>query len=415
LIHSLHLISPDIERQLRAISTGQNPYPGVTHDATKLILQFIADESTANGAVYFDVTEVDHTQSSTIAHSKQVNIWFDPAIKNLTIENIILESLFKILHNLIKNPFEHQANIIFIRLSLKDNDPKKIKLELIDNGTGLPMPHFISLFRSDVIVSLERSGRQEDSSRNWHKGLAFCIENFKKLKQKDCIFTVTWAKHENQDAHIQSSEAVPFEHGTCFEITLPVLENASQEKKISACDSRLTQDQTMLQQKKPNACILLVDDDEICLSLLLRKVVHNLNCPDLEKTKDTLFEMTKKENEFPGLLLSDDIQIYCAKNITDAFEIVRRNKPSLVISDYNMPGGNGKELIQKIREIEQEQQSTQPTLLILHTDTVQFTSEQSSLQVYDVHHLEKRKPFGNSQVLAHFIVGHAKLDLVQDL
>lgn len=428
LTHSLHLISPDIERQLRAISTGQNPYPGVARHAKETIAHFIADESKGNSAVYRELEGslttsqqmqqlYSSTSSSVCPHAKQILLWCDPAVRTMTMANMMLESLLKALHNLIKNPFENGATALLIRVHLVDNG-KQLKVEVIDNGKGLPMAQFKVLFDPQGAPQHTDSEQEKApsaaTSRNWHRGLSFCIENFKKLEREGCTFTATYAKHEEQQPHVHSAGAgdLSLEHGTCFEITLPVLESSPQEKKSAVCDARLvTQDQILSQQQKPKACILLVDDDPICLSLLLRKVVHDLKYTNVKAARDTAVEMSEKENSFPALRLSNDVHVYCAQNINDAFEIVKRNQPSLVISDFNMPGGNGKELIQKIRANEYEQKCTQPSLLVLHTDKVQFTSEQASFADCTVHHLEKGKALSSVETLHGFITEHSSTAL----
>jgi CheY-like chemotaxis protein len=49
----------------------------------------------------------------------------------------------------------------------------------------------------------------------------------------------------------------------------------------------------------------------------------------------------------------NDYEVFTAGTGTEAFELVRDERPDILITDYQMPGMNGIEVVKKIRENEQ--------------------------------------------------------------
>jgi two-component system chemotaxis response regulator CheY len=49
-----------------------------------------------------------------------------------------------------------------------------------------------------------------------------------------------------------------------------------------------------------------------------------------------------------------DIRIVQAKDVTDALEAKRREMPAVIVSDVNMPGRTGFDLVEEIRDVQQD-------------------------------------------------------------
>ena len=59
----------------------------------------------------------------------------------------------------------------------------------------------------------------------------------------------------------------------------------------------------------------------------------------------------KDSREMVKLLLQDNYRVITAANAQDALELVRKEQPDLVLTDFNLPDFNGTELVRRIRRL----------------------------------------------------------------
>jgi len=75
---------------------------------------------------------------------------------------------------------------------------------------------------------------------------------------------------------------------------------------------------------------------------------------DSEKPKSILLVDDEPDIlELLEIIIESEIDINITKktNITDSFTYLKTHQPDLIISDYNMPGGNGFELYQQVKSL----------------------------------------------------------------
>jgi len=89
-------------------------------------------------------------------------------------------------------------------------------------------------------------------------------------------------------------------------------------------------------------------------------------------------------------LLVDQGKLFCAENGSHALQLLEEVRFDVVISDYNMPGLNGLQLLQSIRE----RKCMVPLIWITGNSTTELMTEAKRVGVFD--YLEK--PFDIEQV-----------------
>lgn len=220
----------------------------------------------------------------------------------------------KALYNLLSNAFKYTANGGKIRIKVNLHGRDQVVIQVIDDGIGISSEHLNKIF--ERFYQLEY--RSSQLTLGTGIGLAFTKEIINSHKGK---IDVT---------------SIPNE-GSVFTITLKLGRKHFSEEEL---------------------------DTETSESYTIRQSKDDVNQSIEESTSLSLDNGLGDHSEKPAILIVDDnieiieiltdalsrfYNIYKAQNGKEAFEIVEREQPDLVISDVVMPEMSGKELCYKIK------------------------------------------------------------------
>ncbi len=248
---------------------------------------------------------------------KSAFIWFD---RN------ILET---IVYNLLSNAFKFTPENGKIHLSLKfinnkgeniipnQKDERYIQLKVSDTGIGIPKERMDTLFKRFYQI-----GKSELQKRGTGIGLALC---------KDLVDL------HHGEISVESEQGT----GTDFLVRMPVHESFFNKNEFIEDEDTSKDIQKIPGFIKEEAEVILIDED---LSSFEFKAPENPDAPVILIIEDDI-ELVK----YIGKLLEDKYSILTSYSCENGMEMIVNNEPDLIILDIMMPGMNGLELCQKLK------------------------------------------------------------------
>lgn len=217
----------------------------------------------------------------------------------------------KAVYNLLSNAFKYTANGGEIKVQIKRQGNDQILINIVDNGIGIAPEHLTKIF--ERFFQLEY--RSSQLSLGTGIGLAFTKEIINSHKGS---INVTSTPNE----------------GSVFSISLKLGKQHFTEEELVSENST----NPILQNED---LYKIIEKDE--------HYYENESIDDLERLTVLIVDDNAEIIELLTNALSRFYNVYTAQNGRDAFDIIERELPDLVISDVVMPEISGKELCTKIK------------------------------------------------------------------
>ncbi|MDF1683105.1 MAG: hybrid sensor histidine kinase/response regulator [Legionellaceae bacterium] len=323
--------------------------------------------------------KITHGDTRQLSYLESEN----PEDKALQLESNKIALLERFLINLIKNAIEANATVIDVQCSSVIRcDKKYLKCDVTDNGPGLPealLDNFFSRpMKPSLLSSTSSSFRRtlEDIEKKRGEGTLMAYEKWRYAKGEAFVF-------ERQDRR----------QGTTFCLFMPALQL---DKKLeTGLDG-----QKLAEARQFKRLILLVDDQLIILKGLERSLFAYQRLA--YKTADTaLGSLTQATWQEEGWVTDamGEYGVICAANGLVAEEILKNLPIDALITDEQMPGLSGSDLIQAVRQFELKNQKALMPIALNSGDSVEELSseKQAFLINADVTCLLK----GNDQAKCH--------------
>jgi len=283
----LHIIKNNAERMQRLINDLMD-FRRVETDNKKIVFENI------------DIQElVKYISDNFIEFSEQKQINFT---LNFLSENKHFisdrDALEKIMFNLVSNAYKYTNEAGKIEINA-DISAENLIIKVTNTGPGIKKEDLANLFnRFQILDNFERNAQQGRIQRNGI-GLALTKSLVKLLEGK-----ITVESEEN--------------NYTTFTVILPVKKDVIVNETVSSPEVFETEDTYTVatDDKKP---LILIVDDEAEIRILLKDI------------------------------LSPHYELIEAADGISAIEILKHNRPELIISDILMPNMNGAELLAEIK------------------------------------------------------------------
>jgi hypothetical protein len=258
----------------------------------------------------------------------QLNISFDSGIKQVNGDFDRLQQVFwNLLSNAIK--FTPTEGKISVRLTNKD---RNVEIEISDSGQGIK-PEFLPFV-------FERFRQADSSYTRQVGGLGLGLAIVRHLVELHGGSVSVTSEGENR--------------GAVFTVTLPLF--AQQELPVSE-ESNPNESHRQPKESFKNVRLLLVEDDE-----------------DSREMLKIMFEQY-------------GIKVATAASAAEALESIKQNPPDVLVSDVGLPGEDGYELINKVRQLAPEQGGL--TLAIALTGYASIQDRSQALEAGYQEHLAK--------------------------
>jgi len=283
----LHIIKNNAERMQRLINDLMD-FRRVETDNKKIVFENIDIHELAK---YISDNFIEFSEQ------KQINFTLNFLSDN---KHFISDrdALEKIMFNLVSNAYKYtnEAGKIEINVDISDEN---LIIKITNTGPGIKKEDLVNLFnRFQILDNFERNAQQGRIQRNGI-GLALTKSLVKLLEGK-----ITVDSEEN--------------NFTTFTVVLPVKKDVIVNETVSSPDVFETEDTNTAasDDKKP---LILIVDDEAEIRILLKDI------------------------------LSPHYELIEAADGISAIEILKHNRPELIISDILMPNMNGAELLAEIK------------------------------------------------------------------
>lgn len=283
----LHIIKNNAERMQRLINDLMD-FRRVETDNKKIVFENI------------DIQElVKYISDNFIEFSEQKQISFTLNFANENKHFISdRDALEKIMFNLVSNAYKYtnEAGKIDINVEISDEN---LTIQVTNTGPGIKKEELVNLFnRFQILDNFERNAQQGRIQRNGI-GLALTKSLVKLLEGK-----ITVDSEEN--------------NYTTFTVVLPVKKDVIVKEVISTPEV-FEPDNSFKPASDDKKPLILIVDDEAEIRILLRDI------------------------------LSTQYELIEAADGISAIELLKHNRPELIISDILMPNMSGVELLAEIK------------------------------------------------------------------
>ncbi|WKN33300.1 ATP-binding protein [Porifericola rhodea] len=242
--------------------------------------------------------------------------------------------IFNLLSNALKFTFKGK---ISVRLFQEED---KVVLQVADSGTGIPaeeLPHLFSRFH-----------RIEGARSRTHEGSGIGLAMVSEL-----------AGLHAGSVEVESTEGA----GTTFSIYLPVGKSHLPEEQIVENNSQAGS--PLPHSYSPEEYLNWLDQQEINQFSATAQPgadVYENKYAEEPTARLLLVDDNADMRAYLSQILAEEYEVMSASNGQEAWKIIQKELPDLVISDVMMPVMNGIELVQKVRS--QEVSRTIPVILL---------------------------------------------------
>lgn len=254
-----------------------------------------------------DYVESVVSEISLFGKEKNVHINIQDFTNNKKVY-IDKDKMDSILNNLITNAIKYSFNNSIINIILK-NDAKRWYIIITDKGIGIAKDDqkriFKDIFRGKNAINMKITG----------SGIGM-------------IYTHKLIKNHFGKISLTST----INKGTSFKLSFPI-----KDKHFNIIDLKSSENIELTIQNR---------DKETC-----KRCKDKFNIKDALKIRKKILIVEDNEDmcRFLSESLSDDYTINIANNGEEALDIIKKDQPSLIISDLMMPIMNGRELCERIK------------------------------------------------------------------